>query len=419
MGLAGTRAMRRRGVAASVCAVLAAAQPVSALADILHLANGGTVEGDILKKTDAFYRVRTVVGTVTLPVDAVDRVEESETPFAAYEQRLANTQDTPQGWFDLAQWCEKQGLAAQRKKHLQRAIELDPAFEPARAALGFVKVGGLWIDGRTADREQQARQSAAGAKPQERDASRIIAAIQAQWSRRIRAIRTNMLHASVARLVENGQARILEISDPLAILPLARHLSDGKYAARDVLVDVLARFPQDEATMNLAVLSITDPEPGIRKRAVSALLDRDDPRVVPQFREALKSDSDTLIRHAAEALGALGDPAAVPDLIKVLHAERRKRVEIPTHRYLGTYVERFSTPTTVTLGSSSRVSHTPALGVGSVPTVVGAFGGSSRRELRNVTVYRTEVLEALKSITGQNFGFEIEAWRAWHREETP
>ena len=34
----------------------------------------------------------------------------------------------------------------------------------------------------------------------------------------------------------------------------------------------------------------------------------------------------------------------------------------------------------------------------------------------NVTVFRTEVLEALKRLTGQNFGFEHEQWRLWYEE---
>jgi hypothetical protein len=33
---------------------------------------------------------------------------------------------------------------------------------------------------------------------------------------------------------------------------------------------------------------------------------------------------------------------------------------------------------------------------------------------RWVTVFRTDVLEALRRITGQNFGFEQDQWREWY-----
>jgi hypothetical protein len=36
--------------------------------------------------------------------------------------------------------------------------------------------------------------------------------------------------------------------------------------------------------------------------------------------------------------------------------------------------------------------------------------------MRDVTVFRTEVLEALRTITGQDFGFEHAAWRRWYEE---
>jgi hypothetical protein len=40
-------------------------------------------------------------------------------------------------------------------------------------------------------------------------------------------------------------------------------------------------------------------------------------------------------------------------------------------------------------------------------------------QLRSVTVFRTEVMEALKRITGQNFGFDAVAWRRWYEEQLP
>ena len=36
--------------------------------------------------------------------------------------------------------------------------------------------------------------------------------------------------------------------------------------------------------------------------------------------------------------------------------------------------------------------------------------------MMNVTVYRTEVREALCKITGRDFGFDMDAWAQWYQE---
>lgn len=389
----------------------------AALADVIHLKNGGVVEGDILERTETTYRVRTSVGTVSLPVDAVERIEPRESPLVEYARRKAQAADTPADQTALAEWCESVGLGAERRRHLQRAIELDPDYEPARLALGFVRIGGLWVDGRAPEKPSPASAPAsapAASRPadSEEDA-RLVAAVQSDWFRRIRAIRSNLLEGSSERLLAEGRRRILEIRDPLAILPLTRVLSTGPRAAREVLVEALAQFPQDEATLNLAVLALLDDDEGVRRRALTELLRRQDPRVIPQFREALYTNSDKLIRRAAIALGTLQAAAAIPDLIDVLTAQRRRIVEVPV--YIASYERSFDTISSISLGGLTSVRYRPSIGVVFNPSV---FADTALAE-RDVTVFRTEVLEALKAITGQNFGFDAAAWRRWYEEQNP
>jgi len=38
-------------------------------------------------------------------------------------------------------------------------------------------------------------------------------------------------------------------------------------------------------------------------------------------------------------------------------------------------------------------------------------------QYRRVTVYRTEVLEALRRITGRDFGFDREDWQKWYEKQ--
>ena len=393
---------------------------VPASGDILHLKSGGSVEGQIIADDGRAYKLRTVVGTITVPVAAVERLERKPSILGEYEKRRAAAEDTAAAQVALARWCEEQDLRGPWRKHLLRAIELDPNCEPARTALGFVRVGGVWVDGRSLPQQVAGGDGAAKTErgPTEvEDEGKVVAAIQSQWTICIRALKKNMLESAVERLQRKGRDKILAIEDPLAILPMARLLSTGNWACRDVLVEVLSRFPQDEATMNLAVLALADPDAGIRRRALLDLKRREDPRVVPQFRRALSSDNDPLIRRAALGLGMLEAKSAVPELIDVLTAQRRKWIEVPVRRYFGQYTTTFNSPTVISLGGVTQIRHAPMIGIESIGAAFVVV--DSEYELRDVTVFRTEALEALKRITGRNFGFDGAAWRRWYQEQQP
>lgn len=408
-----------RAWCAVLAGVLVGGTILAARADILHLKSGGSVEGEIIEQDDQSYKLRTIVGTITVPREAVERVETKPSILAEYEQRRRQAEQTPAAQFELAQWCEEHELRGPARKHLKHAIELDPNFEPARTALGHVRVGGVWVDGSRV--EQQAGGGARGAKdPRERQAAdeqKIVAAIQAQWNVQIRSIRNNMLHSSSRRLRRAGRERITAIQDPLAILPLTRVLGEGNHAAREALVEALSHFPQDEATMNLAIVALTDADDEIRTRALAELKRRDDPRVIPQFRQALTTDNDALIRRAAMALGASEATSAIPELIDLLTARRRKPVEISTHSYFQQYPLTFGAPFVMWYGHLLRVRHYPTLPREDIGFHLVRV--ARQYEVRDVTVFRTEVLEALKAITGQNFGFDEAAWRRWYEEQQP
>ena len=405
----------------------------SAAADILRLTNGGSVEGEILESNQQVYKVRTVVGMVTLPAEAVAGVERTPSPFAQYATRARDAANTTDDQFELAKWCGERGLSGERRQHLLRVVQLDPNHAPAREALGYVRVGSLWVEGRTAAPREAARGPAAVARTvteAQAEDQRLASAIQGQWRRQIRAVRRALLESPRTQQVFSGREKILAIDDPLAILPLVQELGRGSRGSRLVLVEALSRFSQDEATLNLAVLALVDGDESVRDRTLSELRKREDPRIVPQYRRALLSDDDELIRRAAVALGRLQATEAIPDLIKVLTAQRRKLVEVPIRRYWSGMAAPFQS-TTVQIGGGANVVIRPQIGLGESVTsgdgrVVRVMGRAGRGfvpaahtklERRNVTVYRTEVLESLKLITGRNFGFEPDQWQRWYEEQ--
>ena len=72
----------------------------------------------------------------------------------------------------------------------------------------------------------------------------------------------------------------------------------------------------------------------------------------------------------------------------------------------------------------SRVLHGRQM-VGYQPGGVGCMGPgtfvgtATDYEMQTVSIYRTEVQEALIAITGQNFGFDRDQWRQWWRQGNP
>lgn len=401
---------RWRVSAARVALAAALALPAAPLsADILHLASGGVVEGEILEQGESGYRVKTTFGTVVLARDAVVRIEAAPSPFDEYQQRLESTGDSAAQHYELAMWCEQRGLTNERRKHLARATELDYDFAPARAALGHVRVGQLWVDARTPS--DRARKPDAA-----RDQDALVTAVQSQWFIRVRAVRDTLLENNDPVAVAQGQDKIDEISDPLAIVPMSEVLGRGARVSREALIRALSRFSEDEATLNLAVLALVDPERDLRAMALGELARRNDARVGVQFRRALLSDNDLLIRRGAEACGALRVQSAVPALIDALKVQRRRVVEVPLSRYFDEWTSVYNNPRYIVVAGNSRVAYVPRIGV----AAAGAFiNPETRYEARDVTVYRTEALEALKQITGQNFGFDETAWRRWNQEQKP
>ena len=398
--------------------LLALAQ--TARADVFTLKSGGTVEGEIIKQDEAGYTVKTVIGTVRLARDMVVSVKTAPSPFAEYEQRLAEVRQTAESHYALASWCAKRGLNAKRREHLKRSIELSPDFEPARKALGYVRVGALWVNGKKVARKQTGKsaepknETAAPPNDDTLDDQTLVKSIQTGWMRRIRAIKqTYLLSKSLPQMIKQGRDRILAIEDPLAILPLTRNFGKGTLMQRRLLVEALSKFEQDESTMNLAVMALVDRNAKIRRAVISQLIRRKDERVPAQFRKALGSKNEELVQRAAFALASLDRKEAIPELIEALTGRARMRVYVPVRRYFGEFTEVFAGNSRIQIGERRSVRIKPQIGVVDSRGVVQV---EVEQRVHDVTVYRTEVLEALKRLTGQNFGFEHDQWRLWYQE---
>jgi putative membrane-bound dehydrogenase-like protein len=117
--------------------------------------------------------------------------------------------------------------------------------------------------------------------------------------------------------VQNRAVRALGARGNDAVPALGSVLKQsGSADARRNAVWALTRIDSAQARETTR-LALTDRDESVRHAAIhsSALLR--DAGALPQLREALRSGSPSIQRVAAEALGRIGDPRAVPDLIAV------------------------------------------------------------------------------------------------------
>ena len=390
--------MRRSSGTLAAIVVLALLQP--AKAEVFLLRSGGRIEGELMN-ADQNPRTSYVIavgggGQITLEAAVVEKVQSVRPELAEYEKMRRQAPDTVEGQMKLAQWCKEQGLTAQRKTHLERVLQLDPDQPEVRRLLGYRKFQDKWM---TFDEQQAARglvQHVVSGETrwitkQEADnlgnVQRQLEA-EAAWRREIAKWRI-WLDGS---LREAGKKSLRDIHDAAAIAPLGEKLNgdraksirkDPSTEARLIYVEVLGRFNTQQSHGPLATCAIDDPAEDVRICCLDELEKQKDEAVTRYF-EARMSDkhaSDEVIDRAGVALGRIKDPASVATLVNYVAYER---TEVVPSRW------RWACAMTTTFGRNGGPS---SLGMNQKPKTVQRL------------VECRGVLDALVSITGQNFGY--------------
>lgn len=404
----------------ALAALSSAVVATSASADIFHLTGNREIEGQVLEDLGDTLRVRVAMGVVDLKKADILRREKGRTPWERYDRIRTRYPNTAQGHYDLSKWCRKNKLTGERRKHLARAIELDPDHAAARKALGHVKRDGAWIDPARQPRSKPANAEELEERRRREEEDNLLRELVANWFGRVRAVSRNQLNCKdckpESKRFRKGRERILAIRDSLAIPALTEVLSRGNTAVRRLLVESLAQFEEDEATMNLIILAVMDREPAVRRLAAIELIQRKDERVVDRLKDALASDSEFLLRNAATVLGVLKVESVVEELIALLSVKARRRVRVTRPLFLSRTIRSFGNDRFVNVGGR-RLRYRPGR-IGVLNETQAMMGTRDSSEIRVVDIYRTEIQEALIAITGKNHGFDRDAWLEWWRNRT-
>lgn len=251
----------------------------------------------------------------------------------------------------------------------------DPAPTQAErmAALGLIRYRGAW---RTPQEVELI----------ERDEAATIAA--KQWNAKLARLRQRLEQPATA---DRAAEEIREISDPLAVAAVAAALvSEPVFAVRRAYVEALSHIRTPDAIATLIGTARDHPDRETRFAAVERLVMIGPHQAVSPLVAGLASADNAQVNRSAEALGRLGLPEAIGPLIAAL--ETRHLTASGGDQPAG----------------STSATFTPAGGGLSM-------GGGPKPKL--VAVRNDRVLEALVSLTGQNFEWDAVAWRAWLANE--
>ncbi len=363
-----------------------------AAAEIFVLNSGGRVVGELLNPTEnprQRFLVRTPAGSrLMFTPEQVKQVLYVRPEETEYETICPSYGDTVDDQWALAEWCREHQLTDQREKHLERIIELDTDHAQARRALGYSQVGGRWMtqDQVMIERGYQ-RYKGRWRTSQEIELlenKRKIDAAEKDWAQKIKRWRAWLAGDRAPEARKN----FAEVRDPYAVEALARNLQSEEIPAIRILyIGVLARIGSPAAEEALAVASIEDPVEEVRLTSLDFLEKANDPTLTSFYVGKLKSKDNRVVNLAGIALGRLKDPSSINPLIEAL---------VTTHKYK-----------IVKPGGDGAMS----FGAGSSGGSGFSAGGGPkfiRKQLANQTV-----LDALIVITGQNFNFDKQAWRAW------
>lgn len=398
-------------------ALLALAGGPTARADVFFLSGGGTIEGELVQYKGDQMVIKVGSGTVSVNKSMVARVEQGPSPAEQYDARAARLDPTADAHVELARWCEDKLLSRQAREHYLAALKLDPDHAAVRSRLGFVKAGDQWVARREA---LQARKAAAAAqKPPDHN----LVYRRKQWRRQFQKLNAGPLSAWLySDEAQQARQQVVALTDPAAVEPLLEVFGKVEAAEkRQMLVEALAHIGGDEAALALVDVLTRDPDDGVAAKARVALADIESDTALLKMNNLARTGNELARNRVALALadtgsrGMTGVPHLIRNLItreeRIIHHEptesQRSWFASGTHSAYVSDLEPVVAEAAV--GWNPVISYLVAGAVLDVKATMQPW-----KEHVWVTVRHPDALDALRRITGQDFGWDIRAWQRWY-----
>lgn len=307
-------------------ALLALHIPV-ARADVLHLVNGGKLEGKVTKVKDG-YRVEDEVSTSFVRAEEVMLHERKPTLAEEYETRRKSTPlDDYDAQLALGLWCRTNNLPDKAKWHLMLAVAIRPEDGRARLEAGFVMHNGRWITREESMRLKGLREfqgkwiPAAEAFKLEAEAQREAEAKEAYESGW--AILKTAGKENRTMPLEPHAEKLLALG-PYVIDPLERGSGDSYRRTRELAVYTLGRINTARSLEALLRRLEVERNPDVLRTLLSAFPEREDRTDVLEqvLNMTVNHKKRGVRRRCWEVLIRIGDPRAIDALVPLVGQSR-------------------------------------------------------------------------------------------------
>lgn len=333
------------GVSFAVIAVAFAGTCLSgiATADTVELVGGGHLTGEVSRNDQRKIVIVRLDDDVQIAIQTsrvrriIDDVELTD-----YQHRAQQAASDAEAHYQLGRWCMEPGNVPGRSSyyknlHMQRAIELNPDHEYARASLNYIKHQGDWVVASDLmhDRGMVRRGKTwvtpevvaieESAKKFEKSSKSWIAEVAKQVTIVLRGPgRKNRSYADALEFLRS-------IDDPIAAEAITRQLSESRPGSgrgkrehprqlRQLWVELLGKFKNSTSVEALVRAGIEEPDNAIREMALEQLKSYGSGSAVASYVRVLKtSNSNQQINRAARALSWFPDPELAMTYITALN----------------------------------------------------------------------------------------------------
>ena len=227
-----------------------------------------------------------------------------------------------------------------------------------------------------------------------------------QWRGKFRLLERDFARTSSDAERTEMIDSLYEIEDPAGLAELTSLLASKQIELRRAAVTILGMkdVTSDDLPAALVDVVLNDPSDDIRTIAASALERVHTGVEIRKLLRALERNNRYQAGWAAIALGQLRDFRAVKPLIDELVV------------YVTVPVETLQTGAgkDYIAGWECKVARGA---VGYQPIIKKLGGGVRVRGTRRAPTGNRDALDALVKITGRDFGYDQNAWRAWYKEE--
>ena len=365
-------------------------------------------------------------GKWLLPEKVGEAVKADHTLAAKRAQYEAKRQETPltaEGQWQLALWCEKNGLKPEAIAHFSAVTQIAPRRAEAWRKLGCQLYHGRWLN---AEQIAAERADAEAQKKADR-----------HWQPKLEKSKTERVFDNPDR--EQAVAAVSKIADSRAVPLILRAFGHGNRAQHEVAVQILSWIDCPASSHALGAVSLFDRWPEVRKVAIDELKRRDP----LDFMDAMIA----LMRHPLKVhltpVGPSGEPGKLVvdgDRARTERVYQVPEIVAPVPGGPG-YVATGTNGTTISIGPTSPLQieqflrENPDIQLGQTASydeqaahLVRYAQTSTRqtlqRDIQALLQFNARLARAnqivgctLEQITGESLGADPDAWLTWWNDK--